>query len=176
MMRVSLHRYRLAAVNIGRLGLLAGSLLACGCGYTNESLHSQTIRTVYVEMFQSREFRRGIEFELTEALRKELNVSTPYTNAPPEKADTILSGEVLEWREASLGWDPITIQPRETAATLIIRYRWKDVRTGRLLRDRPRFVSTVTYVRPAGETVAEGRFDAVSKMARDIVSDMEENW
>ena len=162
--------------DIGRLGLLAGTLLACGCGYSNDSLHPKTVQTVYVEMFQSREFRRGIEFELTEALRKELNVSSPYTNAPPEKADTILSGEVLEWREASLGWDPIAIRPRETAATLIIRYRWKDVRTGKLLRDRPRFVTTVTYVRPAGETVAGGRLNAVSQMARNIVGDMENDW
>ena len=167
---------RATLTDIGRLALLAGTLLAFGCGYSNDSLHPKTVQTVYVEMFQSREFRRGIEFELTEALRKELNVSSPYTNAPPEKADTILSGEVLEWREASLGWDPIAIRPRETAATLIIRYRWKDVRTGKLLRDRPRFVTTVTYVRPAGETVASGRLDAVSQMARNIVGDMENDW
>ncbi|HPD29143.1 MAG TPA: LPS assembly lipoprotein LptE [Phycisphaerae bacterium] len=176
MQPTSHHHRSVAALDIGRLALLAGSLLVCGCGYSNESLHPQTIRTVYVEMFQSREFRRGIEFELTEALRKEINVSTPYTNAPPEKADTILSGEVLEWRESSLGWDPIAIRPRETAATLIVRYRWKDVRTGKLLRDRPRFVTTVTYVRPAGETAAEGRLDAVSKLARNIVGDMENSW
>lgn len=161
---------------MGRFVILAGTLLAAGCGYTNESLHPQTVRTVYVEMFQSREFRRGIEFELTEALRKQIDVSTPYTNTAPEKADTILSGEVLEWRESSLGWDPIAIRPRETAGTLIIRYRWKDVRTGKLLRDRPRFVTTVTYVRPAGESVANGRLDAVGKMAHNIVSDMENSW
>lgn len=175
-MRRSCSHPRFVAVDIGRLALLAAGLLACGCGYSNDSLHPQTIQTVYVEMFQSREFRRGIEFELTEALRKEINVSTPYTNAPPEKADTILSGEVLEWRESSLGWDPIALRPRETAATLIVRYRWKDVRTGKLLRDRPRFVTTVTYVRPAGETVAEGRLDAVSRLARNIVGDMENSW
>ncbi len=175
-MRRTCSQHRALAVDIGRVSLLAGALLACGCGYSNDSLHPQTIRTVYVEMFQSREFRRGIEFELTEALRKEVNVSTPYTNAPPEKADTILSGEVLEWRESSLGWDPIAIRPRETAATLVVRYRWKDVRTGKLLRDRPRFVTTVTYVRPAGETVAQGRLDAVGKLARNIVSDMENSW
>jgi len=162
--------------NIGRLSLLAGAVLACGCGYTSESLHPLTVRTVYVEMFQSREFRRGIEFQLTEALRKEINVSTPYTNAAPEKADTILSGEVLEWRESSLGWDPISLRPREMAATLIIRYRWKDVRTGKLLRDRPRFVSTVTYVPPTDETIYQGRSDAVSRMAREIVGDMENSW
>jgi hypothetical protein len=162
--------------NIGRLSLFAGALLTCGCGYTSESLHPQTVRTVYVEMFQSREFRRGIEFELTEALRKEINVSTPYTNAAPEKADTILSGEVLEWRQASLGWDPITLRPREMAATLIIRYRWKDVRTGKLLRDRPRFTTTITYVPPTDETAYNGRLDAVSKLAREIVGDMENSW
>ena len=175
-MRQTHYRQSLVVRTIGRLSLLAGVFLACGCGYSNESLHPQTVRTVFVEMFQSREFRRGIEFQLTEALRKEINVSTPYTNASPEKADTILSGEVLEWREASLGWDPISLRPREMAATLIIRYRWKDVRTGKLLRDRPRFVTTVTYVPPTDETVDSGRLDAVSKLAREIVGDMENSW
>jgi len=164
-------------LNMGRCVLqAAGALLLAGCGYSAEPLHPQTIRTVYVEMAQSREFRRGIEFELTEALRKQIDLGTPYANAPIQKADTILSAEVLEWREAAVGWSPITNQPRETTASLVIRYRWKDVRTGKLLRDRPRFVTTVTYVKPVGETVANGRLDAVSKMARDIVSDMENGW
>lgn len=169
---------------VGRLSRRVGcwaivSLLAAmttGCGYSAEPLHRQTVRSVYIEMAQSREFRRGIEFELTEALRKEIDLATPYKNAPREKADTILSAEVLEWREATIGHDPWVNRPRETAATLAIRYRWQDMRTGKLLRERPRFVTTVTYVRPVGETVANARLDAVNRHARRIVEDMEATW
>ena len=52
------------------LGCLACGLTIAlgGCGYSHEALQPQNIRTVYVEMFQSKEFRRGIEMQLTEAL------------------------------------------------------------------------------------------------------------
>mgnify|MGYP002622691045 CR=1 len=162
---------------IGRTALLL--LVGCvvtGCGYSTESLHRSDVRSVYVEMFQSREFRRGIEMQLTEALRKQVDRTTPYKNAPREKADTILSGEVLEWRESTLGTDFVADQPRQTAATLTVRYRWQDQRTGKLLVDQPRFVQTVEYVRPVGETVDDGRNDATNKIARRIVESMESPW
>lgn len=168
-------RPRLGRVLVGMTGLVAMTMVA-GCGYSTESLHRTGIRTVYVEMAQSREFRRGIEFELTEALRKQIDLCTPYKNAPREKADTILSAEVLEWREAAIGHDPWSNRPRENAATLAIRYRWQDMRTGKLLRERPRFVTTVDYVQPVGENVANARLDAANKIARRIVDDMESAW
>src|SRR5207249_271288 len=138
------------------------ALVGCsGCGYQTCGLYRENIRTVYIDMFQSKEFRRGIEFQLTEALRKQIDRSTPYRNAPRVRADTILSGEVLEWQEGTLGRDPYTDLPRETAGTLVIRFRWQDMRTGKLLVDQPRFVTTVEYVRPVGETIFHAREEAV---------------
>jgi hypothetical protein len=162
-----------AASQAAALVLLA---LAGGCGYSSGELYRPGVRTVHVEMFQSREFRRGIEFQLTEALRKQIDRQTPYRNAPPERADTILSGEVLEWQEATLGRDFMTALPRETAATLVIRYRWQDMRTGQLIIDQPRLITTVQYVRPTGETVFQGREDAANRMARLVVQSMESPW
>jgi len=150
--------------------------MAGGCGYSNDSLYRKNIRSVYVEMFESKEFRRGIEFQMTEALRKQIDRQTAYKNAPREKADTILSGEILEWRESSLGHDFTFALPRQTAATLAIRYRWQDMRTGKLLVDQPRLITTVEYVRPAGETVYNARDDAVNKLARKVVNGMETPW
>ena len=164
-------------ISVFRLvGLLAGLCLLTGCGYSSSGLYREGIRTVYVEMFQSKEFRRGIEFELTEALRKQIDRSTPYRNAPKEKADTIITGEVLEWREATLGKDFLTALPRETAGTLAIKYRWQDMRTGKILVDQPRLLTTVEYVRPVGETVYNGRDDAVDRLARRVVSSMATSW
>jgi hypothetical protein len=156
--------------------MAALALMVTGCGYSSDGLYRRNIRTVYVEMFQSKEFRRGIEFQLTEALRKQIDRMTPYKNAPKEKADTVLSGEVLEWREATLGHAPLTGQPRETAATLTIRYRWQDMRTGKLLVDQPRLLTTVEYVPPIGETAHNASADAVDRLARKIVGSMETPW
>jgi hypothetical protein len=159
-------------------GLLAAGFLAfCpGCGYSSSGLYRENIRTVYIEMFQSKEFRRGIEFQLTEALRKQIDRATPYRNAQKERADTVLSGEVLEWRENTLGRSFTTDLPRETAATLVIRFRWQDMRTGKVLVDQPRFVTTVDYVRPVGETVFHARDEAVNQIARRVVETMETPW
>ncbi|NLX15159.1 MAG: hypothetical protein GXY44_16135 [Phycisphaerales bacterium] len=146
-----------------------------GCGYSSESLYPSNVRTVYVDMAQSKEFRRGIEFQLTEALRKEIDRMTPYRNAPREKADTLFTAEVLEWRESTLGRSWLD-RPRQTAATLAIRYRWQDMRTGKILAEHPRFITTVEYVRPAGETTHNAIDDATSKMARKIVESLARDW
>lgn len=156
--------------------MAALALMVTGCGYSSDRLYRKNIRTVHVEMFQSKEFRRGIEFQLTEAVRKQIDRATPYKNAPKERADTVLSGEVLEWREATLGHQPLTGQPRQTAGTLAIRYRWQDMRTGKLIVDQPRVVTTMDYVPPIGETAYNARDDAVDRLARKIVAGMETPW
>ncbi|HOW70631.1 MAG TPA: LPS assembly lipoprotein LptE [Phycisphaerae bacterium] len=152
------------------------ALMMAGCGYSSDSLYRKNIRTVYVEMFQTKEFRRGIEFQLTEAVRKEIDRRTPYKNAPKEKADSVMSGEVLEWQETAIGHDHIAALPRDTAGTLVIRFRWQDMRTGKIIVEHPRLITTIQYVRPAGETIEQGRFDAVTKMARAVVDRMATDW
>jgi len=164
-------------MNMGRyVVLLLLIAVVSGCGYSNQPLYRSTVRTVYVDLFQSKEFRRGIEFQLTEALRKRIDLETPYKNTRREKADTILAGEVLEWREATIGRDFITDRPRETAATLAVRYRWQDMRTGKIIVEKPMLVTTVQYVRPVGETVFNAREDAVNKIAEKMVETMQTGW
>lgn len=147
-----------------------------GCGYSHEALQPQNIRTVYVEMFQSKEFRRGIEMQLTEALRKEIDRGTPYRNAPKNRADTVLSGEILEVRQGVLGKNRPLDTPTELAATFVISYRWKDMRTGRILVENKEFTQTVEYVPPIGEPFSVASEQAVNKLARRIVDSMETGW
>lgn len=149
---------------------------ATGCGYSNQSLYRDSVRTVYVEMFQSKEFRRNIEFQLTEALQKQIERSTPYKNAPKGRADTVIEGEVLEWRETAVAKDPITDRPVQNIGNLAIRYRWKDMRTGKLLVDRPLTVTTSDYVKLLGEQSFDAYELAVNQMARKIVESMETPW
>jgi hypothetical protein len=164
---------------VARIGLVLLGLVAMGstgCGYSNQSLYRDSVRTVYVDMFQTREFRRGIEFQVTEALRKEIERRTPYKNAPRNRADTLVEGEILEWREAAIAKDFVTDQARENAATLSIRFRWKDMRTGKLLVDKPNMVTTVQYVKPAHEESYEGYQQAAEQISRRIVEAMESPW
>ena len=54
----------------------------CGCeqmsGYSSRSLFPEGIGSVFVEMFDNRSFRRGVEYELTVALAKRIEAQTPY--------------------------------------------------------------------------------------------------
>jgi hypothetical protein len=45
-------------------GLIVASLTGfCGCaGYSNESLYPGDVSSVYVEMFDNKSFRRGVEY------------------------------------------------------------------------------------------------------------------
>ena len=53
-------------------------LISTGCGYTTTRPFPTDIQRVHVEMFHSREFRRELEFRLTEAINKRIEMDTPY--------------------------------------------------------------------------------------------------
>src|SRR5687767_8614231 len=74
------------------------SLCLTGCaGYQmgNRTLYSPDIRTVYVPMFESNSFRRGLGERLTEAVVKEIELKTPYKVVGSPNADSVLSGIIV---------------------------------------------------------------------------------
>lgn len=147
-----------------------------GCGYRAGELFRPNIETVCVEMFASKEFRRDLEFQLTEAVKKRINLDTPYRLAPKEKADTILEGEVLEQRQAAFAPDPQSRLPRDKQLTLAVRIQWKDLRSGRVLVDQPVELQTADYLPPAGETEKFAQERAIDLLARRIVAKMYDEW
>jgi hypothetical protein len=134
------------------------------------------IQTVHVEMFQSKEFRRDLEFRLTEALVKRIEMDTPYRIAPPESADAFLSGEIMAVDNRTFGEDFHRDLPREIGSTVVYRYRLKDVRSGRILVERPRMVFQTSYIPPAGETFDDAMTRALDGLAEQIVESMENTW
>lgn len=166
---------------IGR-GLLGIALLltllsfGSGCGYRAGGPYRTDIETVHVETFGSRTFRRELEFLLTEAVKKRIGSDTPYRLAPREKADTILTGQVLEERQAAFAPDYRSRLPREKQLTLAVRLRWTDIRSGRVLVDQPVQLQAVDYLTPTGETERFAQERAADAMARQIVAKMYEDW
>lgn len=156
--------------------LWASSIAMVGCGYSTERPFRDDIQTVHVEMFQSKEFRRDLEFQLTEAIAKRIEVDTPYRIAGRDKADSVLSGEIVRVRQRTFGRDFDTDLPRETGVTLVTRWRWKDLRNGAILKEYPNFVYTTTYIPPVGETFDTGAVRGVDGMAERIVAAMEKDW
>jgi hypothetical protein len=156
------------------LSLATGTL--AGCGYRAGGPYRTDVRTVYVDMAGSKDFRRDLEFTLTEALKKRIGMDTPFRLAPREKADTILMTEVLEERQAAFAPDFKSRQPRDEQLTLAVHVQWKDVRTGRILVDHPALLQAVDYLPAAGEPEKLARERAIDRLAQRIVALMYEDW
>ena len=78
---------------------VAGSLLA-GCagstGYSNASLFPDDVGSVYLEMLDNSSFRRGIEYTVSDALAKRIEMETPYKLVSSrDRADSIMSGRLV---------------------------------------------------------------------------------
>ena len=160
---------------VGPASLLL-SLITTGCGYSSAAVFRSDIETVHVQIFESHEFRRNLEFLLTEAVMKRIAAETPYRVVDKGKADTILKGELLEVRQSAYAPDFVSKQPRETQMTMVVRVEWKDLRTGVVLADYPLLLQSIDYLPPAGESEAFAEQKAVDRMASRIVSSMYGDW
>lgn len=147
-----------------------------GCGYSTARPFPTDIQTVHVAMLHSREFRRELEFRLTEAITKRIEMDTPYRIASRRTADAVLSGEILAVKNRTFGDDFDTDLPREIGSTVVIRFRLQDARTGAILVERPRFAFQTSYIPPVGETFHMGMTRALDGLAEQIVETMELPW
>ena len=82
-------------------------LCFCSCGemegYSSESLFPEGVGSIYVQMFDNRSFRRGVEYELSDALAKRIEAETPYKIiSSRDRADTIISGQIVQITESVL--------------------------------------------------------------------------
>ncbi len=103
-----------------------------GCGYMVGNLYKAEVRTVEVPIFQNDTFRRGIEYQLTEAVQKEIQTRTSYRLAKGPGADTRLTGRIVGIRKNVLGETQFD-DPRELQLSLFVVVTWEDLRTGQLL-------------------------------------------
>ncbi len=152
------------------------ALVVPGCGYVTTRPFPTDIQRVHVEMFHSREFRRELEFRLTEAINKRIEMDTPYHASSRADADVVVTGEILAVENRAFGDDFDADLPREIGSTVIVRFRVQDMRSGEILVERPRFVYQTSYIPPVGETFALGMTRGLEGLAEQIVEAMESRW
>jgi hypothetical protein len=127
----------------GRLAVCAAlTLLAPSCesggnftiaGYTTRPNYDCKIHTVRVPIFQNRTFIRGVEFDLTQAVIREIEQKTPYKVVGPySNADTELTGTVTIFTKSLLDVSQLN-EVREAETTLTCEVVWRDLRTGEYL-------------------------------------------
>jgi hypothetical protein len=117
-----------------------------------------------------------LEFRLTEALVKRIEMDTPYRVSARKRADAVLSGEILSVENRTFGADLSGDLPREIGSTVTVRFRLQDLRTGETIVERPRFIYQVSYIPPIGETFTVGMARAFDGLAEAVVESMEDSW
>jgi hypothetical protein len=158
--------------------MLSLGLLECGStgGYHWGDLYRSDISTVAVPIFTSKDFHRGVEFEVSQALVSKIEEFTPYKVTSRDKADTIIEGEIVSVQPLTLTLDPNTDTPQEQQYSIIVNFTWKDLRTGKILISRQNFEQTSTYYGILGEDQNVATLSAADRLALGIVQQMESAW
>lgn len=156
------------------------ALLLGGCGYTSRELYPTRYTSVSLPYFANRAGERNVEFELHEALVKEIEHRTPYkVYSGSGLADTQLVGTVTRVQRQLVSRDRTAGLPQEVEVTVTVDFEWRDLRTGKPIRGYRGFSAAGQFVptRLIGEHDEEGRRLAVQRLAQDIVSRMrDEGW
>jgi len=160
--------------------------LAGGCARYQvgpASLFRPDIRTVHVPVFESDSFRRNLGERLTEAVVKEIEARTPYKVVGSTDADSVLSGRIVAERKRAVAenrYDDV----REIETQLTVEVRWIS-RRGEMLLQRSSMpwgpldvtISESTQFFPeAGQSLEVGQQEAINRLAREIVGQMEVWW
>jgi hypothetical protein len=166
---------------------LCSLLLLTGClgnyQFGARTLFPENIETVYVPVFDSTSFRRGLGEELTEAVVKEIERRTPYKVVASPAADTVLIGTITS-EQKHLLFETTTGDPREVEVNLTVKVSWTYQR-GQPVRDLPTVpvpaaavdISAASDVVPeVGQSIATAHARAIQRLAEQIVSLMEKPW
>jgi len=159
--------------------ILIHFIFLTGCqhgGYSTDSIYRTDIKTVFVPIFESQSFRRQVEFELTGALTRQIELHTPYkVVSDRSQADTILSGRINA-AEKVLTQEPGLDRPLENQVILFVQVIWKDMRSGDLLIDNQQFSVSGDYAALLSAGPESAIRQATNELALRIVERMEKPW
>lgn len=152
---------------------------AIGCrGYHlgNQYLYRSDIRTVHVMMFESDSYRRFLGPRLTEAVVKEIEMSTPMTITDRHIADSFVRGRLVQDTKSVRGENQFD-EPRTLQVGFLVEVDWVD-RAGVPLMERQlvRIREDASFVPEGGQSMSTTQQNIIEMVARDIVSQMQSGW
>ena len=165
------------------LGLSAPRPAAQAIGWARQPMFPADIQTVYVPVFESDSYRRGLAERLTEIVIKEIEQRTPYKVVSSPDADSVLTGKIVNDTKRVIAEDAED-QPRLTQINFVVRVSWVD-RKGDLVSqasDVPVPAQIVELSQGSelipefGMSTATTQQDALQRLGRQIVGLMENPW
>lgn len=149
--------------------------LISGCGYTSKSLISRKINSIYIPIFENETFRRGLEFDLTTAVKDEIMSKTKLRIVRKDSADTILTGKIVKVTEGMLSSN-VADDIVESRITIYVDIKLVDRRTGRTLIDEKGLKQSAEYIVRRGENIKTASQESLTKLAETIIYQLEEKW
>lgn len=169
------------------LGWIAGLCwMVGGCAsyqFGAAALYPQNIRTVHVPVVRSESIRPDLGVQLTEALVEEIERRTPYEVVSTPAADSVLRCNIIAQSKTVLT-ETATDDPRALDSAISVAVTW-NARDGRRLMqnslasldvDSTGFSQSVRFVPEAGQSIDTANQEAIERLARRIVSQMESRW
>jgi hypothetical protein len=170
-------------------------------GYTTKPNYDTSIHTVRVPIFKNQTFYRGLEFELTQAVVREIEAKTPYKVVSAScDADTELTGNIVQFTKIILNRNQLN-EVREAETIMGVEIVWRNLRTGELLslpkkgpgapppvpadlppgapplKPPPVLVQSVGHFIPeVGGSITTAQKENVDRLAVQVVSMMEVPW
>ena len=167
------------AVGIALLGL---GLSACATdptrGYALASSYDERVGSVAVPMWGNDTFSYGMEAQLTEAIIKQVQSTTPWRVTSGDLADTTLTGTITRAELRPISTDRITGLGQEYAVRLTVDFSWVDNRSGEALVRRRDFSVAGSFVAAfgTGERLEVGETASVQELAREVVEELRSGW
>ena len=159
-------------------------VLTAGCagdpaqGWSARTIFPTDVSTIALTIIENDTYERDFEFELTDALIKEIEARTPYKVTSADRADMILTGRISSVRRQQLSKSALTGLSEEVTLSVTIDLMWRDLRTGESLLELESFTGDSLFVpsNPTGEPIEIGQFGVAQRLARDIVTEMRSGW
>jgi len=179
--RISTFEIRIYLIFLFFPVLISACLGLYGCaeisGYSNESLFPNGVDSICLEMFDNQTFRRGTEYELSDALSKRIEAETPYKIVSSrDRADTVISGQIVSIAELALSTERETGYVLEKEVELKALVNWKNLKTGELLIDNQSVSASASYSEYQKQDFTYASNLAANNLARKIVELMERKW
>jgi hypothetical protein len=155
--------------------IIALFALISGCGYTTKSLISRKINSIYIPIFENDTFRRGLEFDLTSALKDEIMSNTKLRILQKDSADTILTGRIIKVTEGMLSSN-VEDNIVESRVTISVYIKLVDRRTGRTLVEEKNLKQSAEFIVKRGENIKTASQESLVLLAKEIIFHLEEKW
>lgn len=160
----------------------AAAISACSSdptkGYSFESAHDSSIKTVAVPIFTNDTFHHGVELTLTEDIIKQIQRQTPWRITSAANADAVLTGSIKGVNLRALSTRTGSGFVQEMAVQVTVDFEFVDNRSGKTLTSRTGYSALGSFVpaQPTGERIDVGYAGAAQTLARDLVGDLQNVW